>query len=204
VDSKYSPGAKTATLSEIQAAINALPSRELIRLDRIARAFLLGTEFCSSAEILNEAMVRMMTGRRRWRQDVDLLAFLIMTMRSIASDSRRSPAQARTAAIDCTLKDGGALGGSSTIIVTGSPEDLRVEADQQKERRANAASHLKTIRRHFKTDEEIQQLIACLEKGYPARETCAKLGWDATHYATVRRRLRRGLAKLFPATRTKP
>jgi DNA-directed RNA polymerase specialized sigma24 family protein len=84
----------------ILAAIKALSKEDLYRLTLAARAGLLGTEFRDSDEIFHEAIVRAMSGTRRWPREVPFVAFLIITMRSIVDASRNSPEQTRTRSID--------------------------------------------------------------------------------------------------------
>lgn len=191
-----------ALLDEIRTAIKGLSKSELYRLDRAARACLFGTEFREPREVIHEAIMRAMRGTRCWpRPRVSFMAFLIESMRSIADASRQSPEQARTQPFDVSVMEGGLLADSLWTTAVASPEEIHIELEREAERQTHAAMDIAKITRHFEDDARVRRLISCLEFGRSGHEICTELGWSETEYATVRKRLRRGLAKLFPSRR---
>ncbi len=194
----------TSTATEnIRAAIEGLSKDDLYRLELAARALLFGTEFREPGEIIHEAMVRVMGGSRRWPcQSVPFVAFVIMTMWSIADASRNSAEQARMVSVDAFAVEGVPWSESPWAGVMASPEEAQIELEHDAERQRSAAMDIERIGRHFESDTRVRLLIACLKDGRSAYEIRAELRWSDGEYATVRKRLRRGLAKLFRTRRT--
>lgn len=198
MEAKPQLDATTAATEKIWAAINGLSKNDLYRLDLAARTCLFGTEFREPAEIIHEALVRALDGSRRWpHQRVPFVAFLIRTMQSLADASRKSPKQARTEPIDACVMEGGLSAGSQCALVMVSPEEIQIESEHEAERQRNAVVDIEKINGYFENDCRVRLLITYLNDGKSAHAICAVLRWTDTEYATVRKRLRRGLAKLF-------
>jgi DNA-directed RNA polymerase specialized sigma24 family protein len=72
---------------ETTCAIRTLSDVDLLRLKAIARAWARGLpDGLGWADVLNEAIARVLDGSRRWPPGVPLLAFLSGVMRSICDD----------------------------------------------------------------------------------------------------------------------
>jgi hypothetical protein len=201
VDSNQLPSPKFATADEIQGAFEALSTEELYKLELAARACLPGTEFRDPKELRNEVLVRAISGTRHWPHgEVDFVTFMIMTMSSIADGSRQSPAQRRTRSIDPTqlASVGSREDSAAEAWATPSAEAVQVERDEDGERQSRAAADAQLIDKHFESDEGVQYLLMGLKDGQSASEIRDLMGWSSNEYATVRRRLRRGLTRLFP------
>ncbi len=83
------------TIDDVRQALEALTNDELYRLHKAARSFVGGTEYDSSDDLLNEAVVRTLRAAngekgRHWPKDVEFVAFLMQTMRGLANDSYNS------------------------------------------------------------------------------------------------------------------
>jgi DNA-directed RNA polymerase specialized sigma24 family protein len=76
------------TADEIIAALEALSADDKLKLDAIEAVRRRGTGF-AAGELLHEAVCRALLGERNCPRGVAFMAFLAMTMRSIASHDRK-------------------------------------------------------------------------------------------------------------------
>jgi DNA-directed RNA polymerase specialized sigma24 family protein len=83
------------TRGEVRRIIGRLRRPDLVRLGALARVWATGLRQHDEDDLLNEALDRVLSGRRPWPIDVPLPAFLSQVMRSIASqwrhEDRREP-----------------------------------------------------------------------------------------------------------------
>src|SRR5262245_52868745 len=94
------PPEEMASVDELIEALNRLTVDERLRLWRQGDAMALGSEFASGRELFSEAVKRALIGTggerddgergRPWPKTVDLVAFLMECMRSIANGSHHS------------------------------------------------------------------------------------------------------------------
>lgn len=194
-------GTGLATTDDIRIAIETLSDEDAVVLKRAARLCLPGTEFQDPKEILNEAVVRALNGSRQWPMNrTPFVAFMIMTMRSIASGSRDAPAQARTGHLESIAAKGTGASGALDFLgySTASVEQEAIEADEDEEAKARAKADANKIDAYFESDQDVAWLILCLQEGQSPSKARELAGLTTTQYETTRRRLRRGLEKLFP------
>lgn len=76
------------SLEEIGRIFNRLRQPDLLRMAALARVWVRGLDRRDAADLLNEALARILSGERPWPADVSLPAFLSQVMRSIASQWR--------------------------------------------------------------------------------------------------------------------
>jgi DNA-directed RNA polymerase specialized sigma24 family protein len=76
------------TPGEVRRLIGRLRGPDLVRLAALARVWVTGLRQHDADDLLNEALDRVLSGRRPWPIDVPLPAFLSQVMRSIASQWR--------------------------------------------------------------------------------------------------------------------
>lgn len=199
-----------ASPDELREAIERLTSEELYRLKKAAGYYLYGSEYQSSTELLNEAIVRAMSASvggqgRTWKRSVNFMAFLVMCMRGIANDSAKSTAQTCTTHIEClatealTCEDVLGAQGHSHLGV----EDCAIEAEEVRSRQMAAKVDLDTIDRQFEGDEKVSWIIMGYKDELTAEEIRTMAGMSAIEYDTAKRRFRRGLDKIFPNRRMK-
>jgi hypothetical protein len=194
-------GSNIATADDVRIAIQAISVDDGLRLNRAARLCLPGTEFRDPKEILNEAIVRCLSGSRQWRHhEVPFVAFMINTMKSIADASRAAPAQSRT---DSAFGPGPHVthaghADPDLIPFHTSTEDAVIEAEDLDARRQAAAADAATIEEYFEGDEDVFWLILCYKQGQSPSKGRELADLTATQYQTTRKRFRRGLLKLFP------
>lgn len=83
------------TPGEVRRIIGRLRRPDLVRLAALARVWATDLRQHDADDLLNEALDRVLSGRRPWPVDVALPAFLSQVMRSIASqwrqENRREP-----------------------------------------------------------------------------------------------------------------
>ena len=77
------------TLGEVRRIIGRLRGPDIVRLSALARTWATGLRQHDADDLLNEALDRVLSGRRPWPTEVSLPAFLSQVMRSIASQWRR-------------------------------------------------------------------------------------------------------------------
>lgn len=191
-----------ATAEQIRMAIESLTDEDFARLRRAGSAFLYGSEYTDSLELMNEAIVRAMHGAdqtkgRHWPLHVPFVAFLIMTMSSIANASIQSLTQSLTDSLADFVPQGVAY--SDFAIEPLHATSVEEECVDEEGRAAEVARSSKVftdIETFFADDEEVLMLVLCLRYGQRPREIQESASMTVTQYNTARRRLRRGLAKL--------
>lgn len=209
-------GERLATADEIRAAIEALTSTELMRLELIARTYIPGSDYQSGQEVLNEAVKRAIEGcgrktGRHWPIDrVDFAAFLLMTMRGLASDSRQSELMTKTDSLDSDAQLSTAQVLDKLGFHTPEVEQQKIDLEDEiadeaaaEQRRARAKADADKIEGFFADDQEVAWLVLCLKIEKMPSKARDEAGLSQTQYETVRRRMRRGLTKLFPGRSTK-
>lgn len=198
-----------ATAEDIRQAIARLSSVDFYRLRKAARHCLPGTCYSDPQELLNEVIDRTMTAAigkpgRRWPTDVPFMAYLVQTMKGLASDSRESAPRRNTEYLEVMTAAGGsseeALGG----LQHAQPDaiTLALELEDENERSQRAQAQLDLIDGHFAHDDQVKFIIMGRQDNLPVADVCELAGMTRTQHETAQRRLRRGLEKLFPGRRT--
>lgn len=75
----------TLSIEEVARLFNRLRPADHLRLAALAKAWISGCPRREPAELLNEALVRVLSGARPWPADVSLHAFLSQVMRSMTA-----------------------------------------------------------------------------------------------------------------------
>jgi len=167
------------TAADAARALHALSDADLVRLKALARLWSRGLPVgLGWADVLNEAIVRVLDGSRPWPAGVPLLAFLSGIMRSICDDHwRRLRREALTR--------------------RGDVADLAATAEDAPgpERTLAAAQALGEIDRLFAGDLQVLKIIAGLSEGLTASEICRLYEMTERDYDTARKRMRRALVR---------
>jgi hypothetical protein len=190
-----------ANADDVRAAIEDLSADDFARLRRAGEALLFGTEFSSPEELLNEAVRRAMDGAcgvrgRRWPLDVNFMAFLIMSMRSLANASVKAPIQAMTDHIEDLAPDDAFDRFRLAALTAPGIDEILSDAMECKADDAQMASNWTSVENYFANDDEVMMILLRLGEGQRPRQIQVEEGMTETQYRTIRRRLRRGLAKL--------
>jgi DNA-directed RNA polymerase specialized sigma24 family protein len=160
-------------VAEAARALGRMTPADLQRAKLIAKARATGLRAVGWEDLLQEAMMRILEGNRRWPTGVPLIAFLVQTMRSIASDHRRR---------DGLMEDGDAVRETS--------------APMQLDERLDAANRIAQVETYFVGDRAVEHLIEGLIAGESAIQTQRRAGLSAQTYDAARKRYWRGIAKL--------
>lgn len=202
------PDRAYATAEEIGEAVDGLTTAELGRIRRAAQYVLFGSEYTDPLELLGEAVLRTLEGvgvkdGRHWPKHVNFVAYIIMTIQSIADGSSDSIIQTRTAHLETMAgRDGDAeLALAQEGFSFPDVVEQALEVEETTERQARAAADSALIEAHFADDDEIQFLIMGDKDDMKPDEIRAASGMDQTAYDTARRRFRRGLNTLMPGRR---
>jgi len=200
-----------ATTAEVREAIELLSSVDLRRLRMAAAHCLAGSDYAKSDDLINEATRRTMDAAeglkgRRWPRSVPFMAYMVNTMKGLASDSRGSAKRRDTQSMEVLAPEGfSAEEALGALLQRGRRQtglDTALVDRQEAEEIASAEERdLAAIDAHFASDEQIQYLIMGLKDGMKPAEVLDVSGMTQTQYDTAKRRFRRGLDKLFPGRR---
>ena len=164
-----------------------LGEKDLRRLDEAGRLRATGLVGVEGRDLRNEAIARMLEGKRHWPLEVPLDVFLLETMRSIASEHRRRQESARVVA-ESELRAEAETGDG--VIATAGDASMAPEA------RTTAAETLARIEGLFSDDADAQAVMAGKAEGLTPAEIQKEHAMDETRYATTLRRIRRGVIGL--------
>jgi DNA-directed RNA polymerase specialized sigma24 family protein len=167
------------TPGEVRRIIGRLCGPDLVRLAALARVWATGLRQHDADDLLNEALDRVLSGRRPWPVEVSLPAFLSQVMRSIASqwrqEARREP-----------LK-----------------EDEVGEVFEEESHNPSACYEMGDLiarmRRALGSDPPALGVFQHILADTNREDAQAALGMTATQYDTARRRMVRRLLEAFHA-----
>ncbi len=209
------PKPSAATLEELGEAVQKLAGGELRRLARHGDQLVFGTRYTGGLELLCESIARALVGAsgsprerlkgRVWRQEVNFVAFLMMTMKGLASDSRGSlPVRVERQMEALTGDDGEESGAMRRAgLCSASVEDELVEREESEAHLRQVDADARLIERHFADDDEVRAILEGEKAGWPAERVRAEHGMTRRAYDTARTRMRRGVDKLMPGRRLK-
>ncbi|MBI5450139.1 MAG: sigma-70 family RNA polymerase sigma factor [Gammaproteobacteria bacterium] len=192
-------GAK-ATFDQLSEAIESVSDADWLRLQKVAQSHLWGTGLSDPQDLINEALARFLKGKRSWPTDIPFVLCVSYAMKSIA-DGVRNLSERKEEILagdmaseedDCDTDPMERFGDSRF-----APDDLIENEDARK----IAEKDLATINQYFKDDSEVTWILMGIEDGLPASDIQTLSGMTQTQYETSRKRLRRGLEKLFPGRR---
>jgi DNA-directed RNA polymerase specialized sigma24 family protein len=161
--------AETYTAAEILEAVTTLTARHKTALVKLARAYAMKTSF-GHEDLLHEAYMRVLDGRREWPRSVAVVPFLAGVMRSIAWDWQ---AERRN--------EGGEL-----------VDDIGYE-DQT----AAVRIDIRKIIALFDDDPVAQKMVIALLDGARGEELRELSGLNKTEYESKRAKIRRRIEKVW-------
>jgi len=170
---------------EIWAAVQALSPAELRKLESYARWRMKSVgrkAFGRNAkDLLEEATIATVEGRRRWKEGVDFFQHLIGAMRSISSSWRAATGEEYLESEFAKTKDESTLLQRSVTTVD-DPERIVIAKEQ-----------LDLVRRLFAKDVPASQVIELLGLEYTGKEIQSQLGLSEHEYQAISKRIRRKL-----------
>lgn len=163
------------SVEEVGRLLSRQRQADVLRLAALAKTWIGGVPRRDAADLLNEALTRILSGDRLWPVDVPLPVFLSQVMRSIASQWRHEDMREPLAAdgTDESNQDPWAEGDSDFI-------DL-----------------IKRMRADLSDDHVALGIFDHILSQTGRRQACVQLGIDATGYDTARRRMIRTLRRKF-------
>jgi RNA polymerase sigma-70 factor (ECF subfamily) len=158
-------------------ALDLVTPMDLLRLKAIARLHARGLPAdVTWDDLLQEAITRMLTGKRVRPRDVPVVLFLAGIMRSLRSDHLRRARRQRAGDAD----------GTRAELVDPAP-DL--------ERALIAAEELANLRALFAADQVALAIIGGIAEGLEPEAIRANLGITRTNYDSARKRIRRSVLR---------
>ena len=172
---------------EIVAAWDSLSVPDRFKLKEIEKVFLRGTDL-SAGDLLHEAMCAAIMGDRKWPRTVAPMAFLIQTMRSLASHQR---AKHRREMADGGAAQSAADGTAVMFSATASdPEQILIEQESE--------DTVSSFQSCLDGDEQAQMLILGWSEGYRSKELRELIGVDQAGLDYVIKRVRRAMMRRYP------
>ena len=163
------------SLEEVGRLLSRQRQADLLRLAALAETWVRGVTRREAADLLNEALARVLSGDRPWPADVTLHAFLSQVMRSIASQWRHEDAREPLAADHIRDLDS----------VAADEADL------------NFINLTERMREALLGDTPALGIFDHILTQTSRKQACEQLGLDATGYDTARRRMTRTLRRQF-------
>lgn len=171
-------GEKFATLRQARLAIEELSDSDYVKLMLIARGFArirLRGNYLEPDDLLHDAILKTLEGRRRWNRQVTIVQHLDRVMES---DSGHEAERRRTRGFDPL------------------PEKEAESARQESpENRVLILDELREALADFADDRMAVDLLHLKAWGYSASEIQRELGIDDRQYDTTTKRIRRRIAK---------
>lgn len=164
-------------------SMSADDKRKLRLIERRRRG---GTDFQEN-ELYSEVVCQAIVGERRCPRDESFVAFLIQSMRSVASHRRRALARTDSLTSDADGRDGGERQIASDQL---DPEALLIKKQ--------AEDAIKVIYEALEGDEEAQLAVIAISGPNRGKALRDEIGVDQAGYDYIMKRIRRTLAKKFP------
>jgi DNA-directed RNA polymerase specialized sigma24 family protein len=169
VSPKQESPAETYTAAEIREAVKSLSTQHKTALVKLAKVYAIKTSF-GHEDLLQEAFMRVLAGRREWPKSVAVVPFLAGVMRSIAWDWQ----------------------------VERHDEGVEVNEIGYEDQTASARiDTLKTIAL-FDDDPIAQKVVIALLDGARGEELRKLSGLTKTEYESKRAKIRRRIEKMWP------
>lgn len=176
-----------ANTEQLIAAWSTLNARDFLILRKMATALIPGTCYSEPQDLLHEAYVRALDGRRNWPLHIHFSVFLGNAMRSIAKGERT--AQKRRGARSVDFED--FMSNMQHLAATPSVLDEALEVEKLRLGRKAADE----LRDKLEGDDPARQVLSGIVAGLSPKETRETCGMDEkTFDAAMHRILRRARA----------
>lgn len=173
---------------EVAEAIKALPPFKRAALLRAANYHASGSEY-EGEDLLQEVLVRALSGSRQVPRGLSLMTFLGNAMRSIVFTSRQKlKREGRHVALETTEGEGGHLQ---------FPDGTR-NAEEALVSQADVTERIDSLERLFDQDEEALMVLWGQMDGLKGAELTEACGLDSRQLGTAMRRIRRRIDAEYP------
>ncbi len=177
-----------ATEKEVIYAIKHLSEADKIKLIRIAKLRIRELKHCNWEDLINTAMLRVITRTRKWPKSVTFLQFITGCIRSIASEIYEKEKERRKA---CVYSENT----FQTEIKSDSEGILDSALDESPDQEAELILKqlINDLISFFENDKEAYTVLILKVQGYPTEEIKKNLGINNLQYATTFKRISRKL-----------
>jgi DNA-directed RNA polymerase specialized sigma24 family protein len=178
------------SLQDAQNALNSLTKADWHRLEKAAAYQVFCSPQVSGFDLLQEAVDRVLQGKRNWKTGIPFTTFFYNVMRSIA-DEWRDNEDRRIDTIEADFSSG----------ADGEPRDIgefERSGHGDPARTLQIADMLNCIERDFVETEADLSFLLGLGTGKTAEETQAEFCLTPQEYGATRKRWERWLAKHYP------
>lgn len=151
-----------ANTEQVIAAWSTLDERDVLILRKMGSTLIGGTRFSEPLDLMHEALIRCLDGRRHWPIEVNFSVFVGNVMRSIAHGERRSSKRDESSRIEF----GEFMERLQHVSTAPSAEDEVSEAQQIRVTRKAADD----LRLKLDGDECAQKVLSGLVAGLSPRE----------------------------------
>lgn len=184
-----------ATLSEVQAACDAITDKEWASLEKWGRPLVSGTEYSESADLLGDVIFRLLRGQRNWPLGVRFPVAVAMCMKSVASHSRESMRlhRARHCSLDDYEQERIGAGGASP-----SPEEHLLAAESFREQ----MMAVDRVKAQFAEDPIGGWVLEGIVRGLSAQEMRRRHALSRAEYKAARQRAMRRIGHIFGQSST--
>lgn len=181
------PGGDFLGADELNGAFEALSPDDKLKLAAIEAIRRRGTGF-AAGELIHEAVCRMLTGERNCPRSVPFMAFMVQTMRSLASHDREK--RRRSTTIDETTQPAVTIADGVGAASAPSPEDNLMNKQE--------ATAVQAIHGYFDDDEEAQLVLIGWQDDLAGAELREATGLNQSQIDYAKRRIRVRMNRAYP------
>ena len=172
---------------ELSGAFEALSPDDKLKLAAIEAIRRRGTGF-AAGELIHEAVCRMLTGERNCPRSVPFMAFMVQTMRSLASHDREK--RQRTTPIDDATQPAVSVSDQVGAPSAPSPEDHLMNKQE--------SEAVQAIHGFFDDDEEAQLVLLGWMDELRGAELRKATGLNQSQIDYAKRRIRTRMTRAYP------
>jgi RNA polymerase sigma-70 factor (ECF subfamily) len=175
---------------DIEEALSSLSEADLLRLDKAAIHYSFPSRY-TPKDLLQQTFSKVLDGSRSYKKGINILAFLIKTMQSLASSDCKSQKRKPECRLDPERPGNPDVTQDNSSDIGQSPEDILIAND--------SAAHIKgKILKLFDDRLEARMVMEAIMEGMNRTEIQELTDLDDKNYDSTRRLIRRRLEKAFP------
>ncbi|WP_165190800.1 sigma-70 family RNA polymerase sigma factor [Caulobacter soli] len=176
-------GTDAMSLDDLEDALDQLNDEDVERLVAKAGAYALGTGV-EPVDLLHDAITAALDGTRSWPRSIMLEAFLVMSMKSIASNLRRKAR--RTTPVDMSSESHGVQEAQQRFVF---------ESEDQALSGIRCKALIEKVHDLFSDDEQALAVVLGRFDELSVQEICDFGNFDRKAYETVSKRVQRKLGE---------